>query len=308
MDDSDDDNFDPLELATVRNNFKLKEAERLAGSEVDEEDPSTDVETSTIQELKAKTNNEAGLVTKFREITQQDLPWIERLDFSTPHPLSLQNAHDDLKREAQFYALSLQGVGRALVQLDQARIPYVRPSDYFAEMIKPDSQMTKIKDALLKEKRRMDQTAERRKAQDSRKFAKQAKSEKRQEREKYKKDNLNAIKANKGQGDAQYHSTVGTIDAALQRVQKDKDGNKKAGGEKNKSRKRKQADEKYGHGGKKKHHRSNDATSARDVSSFSLAKQRAGPTGFSKNFQKGGSNKKGGSKRPGKNARANARK
>ena len=50
------------------------------------------------------------------------------------------------------YTCSLRGVHQAVEQLNAARISYLRPTDYFAEMIKPDQQMNKIKDTLLRER------------------------------------------------------------------------------------------------------------------------------------------------------------
>ena len=40
--------------------------------------------------------------------------------------------------------MTLGGVNTALAKLKQNAIPYRRPADFFAEMIKPDSQMAKV--------------------------------------------------------------------------------------------------------------------------------------------------------------------
>jgi len=69
--------------------------------------------------------------------------WVEKLDLSCP-PVQLDNVHDDLKREAAFYERTLAAVKQGLIQLRHAGVPYQRPADFFAEMIKPDSQMAKV--------------------------------------------------------------------------------------------------------------------------------------------------------------------
>ncbi|KAI3517596.1 hypothetical protein L1887_16811 [Cichorium endivia] len=52
-------------------------------------------------------------------------------------------------------------------------LPFLRPSDYYAKMVKIDSHTEKIKGRLLVEKRRMEEAEERRKARDNKKKAKE---------------------------------------------------------------------------------------------------------------------------------------
>jgi rRNA-processing protein EBP2 len=42
------------------------------------------------------------------------------------------------------YQHTLSAVKQALTQLDQAKIPYQRPDDYYAEMVKTDAHMAKV--------------------------------------------------------------------------------------------------------------------------------------------------------------------
>ena len=56
-------------------------------------------------------------------------------------------------------------------------IPYHRPDDYYAEMVKTDEHMKKVKGVLLKEKREIEEAAERKKNRVHKKFAKQVQAE-----------------------------------------------------------------------------------------------------------------------------------
>jgi rRNA-processing protein EBP2 len=124
--------------------------------------------------------------------------------------LDLPNPNDDLKREAAFYQRALQNAKQGLEQLLHYQVPFRRPADYFAEMVrmqtlvairtrvgalsnappptqvKSDSHMAKVKASLIAERQRMDAVAERKRRQEHKKFAKQAYSAKLQQRAKEK--------------------------------------------------------------------------------------------------------------------------
>lgn len=270
MSDESDDDFDPQELAVVRQNKldKLKEA-----GDIDDE----------VIALGDHTNNKVGMLAKLEEIKQENLPWIERLDFTTG--AITVDAHDDLKREAEFYTQSLRGVHTAIIQLDQARIPYVRPGDFFAEMIKPDTQMRKIKDSLLKERLKMETVANRIKQKSSKKFQRKVHAERLEQKAQEKRDGMAAFKKSKaGNIHNEFkveRSMVGTIDDALKRKQS---------GDGKVNKKRQRANSKYGFGGKKKYVKRNDGESAANPrNGFSVAKNRQ-KAGLS--MQKPGSRKK----------------
>lgn len=57
------------------------------------------------------------------------------------------DVHDDLQREAAFYDHCLKGVKTAFGKLDTLGLDYLRPSDYYAEMIKTDEHMSKVKES-----------------------------------------------------------------------------------------------------------------------------------------------------------------
>ncbi len=84
--------------------------------------------------------------------------------------------------KAEFYKQTLQGVKQAIVQLDHSGVPYKRPADFYAESVKPDSHMAKIKQVLINEKRKIEETEERKKQRDYKKFAREVQSQKVQAR------------------------------------------------------------------------------------------------------------------------------
>lgn len=71
---------------------------------------------------------------------------------------------------------------------------FTRPNDYFAEMVKADEHMGRIKAKLVEEAAGKKASAEARKQRDLKKFGKQVQVAKLQEREKEKRSTLEKIK------------------------------------------------------------------------------------------------------------------
>jgi len=67
---------------------------------------------------------------------------------SIPSALSV---HDDIKREIAFYNMTRENVKKGMDILIQAKVPIARPDDFFAEMLKTDEQMGKVKSRLMKQ-------------------------------------------------------------------------------------------------------------------------------------------------------------
>lgn len=121
------------------------------------------------------------------------VPWLETLALTSPKPVQIDNTHDDLKRETEFYMVTLQGVKKGLAQLESSGVPFKRPEDYFAEMVKTDTHMAKVKDVLLAEHKRIEAVAIRKHNQEHKKFAKETRVAKIEEKAKEKRDSLSAI-------------------------------------------------------------------------------------------------------------------
>ena len=83
------------------------------------------------------------------------LDWKETLDMSVDLG-EVDNANDDIKRELAFYEASVKAVMDGRKKLKENGIPYLRPDDYLAEMVKDDKKMKLIeqkKNAIEEEKR-----------------------------------------------------------------------------------------------------------------------------------------------------------
>jgi rRNA-processing protein EBP2 len=113
---------------------------------------------------------------------------------STSEPVVIDDVSDDLKRELAFYAQSLSAAQEGRKLLKEEGVPFTRPTDYFAEMVKADEHMAKIKAKLIEEAAGKKASAEARKQRDLKKFGKQVQVAKLQERDKERKQTLDKIK------------------------------------------------------------------------------------------------------------------
>lgn len=235
----------------------------------------------------------------------------------------------------------MNAASEGLARLSDLRIPYRIPADYYAERVKPDAHMARIKDRLIEEKQKMESVAERRAQKENRKFAKKVQATKLQEKQKEKKANLEAAGRMRKKGGGEEGIELGVERSLLPGVQQHLQANRREEDERRQRRnfKREAKDKKYGFGGKKRNIKRNDRTSARDDSEYKLSNNRSFNKGSFKGFKeqkpgsygdrrsqsnKGqqrnrngsafnmgrvGSHKKGGKpNRPGKAARAQSRK
>lgn len=78
--------------------------------------------------------------------------------------------------------------------MDDEGIPFRRPDDYFAEMVKDDEHMARIQKKLGLEKRRAVANETAKRQRELRKFGKQIQEQKLKEREEAKKSSINSVK------------------------------------------------------------------------------------------------------------------
>lgn len=179
--------------------------------------------------------------------------------------------------------MSLASASEGLARLTDLRIPFRIPPDFFAERVKPDKHMARIKDKLLEERRKMDSVADRKKTKEEKRFAKSVQSAKLQEKSADKKAALEAAsklrKQSKEDGRelAVERSILPGIAAHMAANRADE-----AARREKKSAKREAKDKKYGHGGKKRNVRKNDSGSSQQ-GKFDLGKNRGNFAGFKDN-------------------------
>jgi rRNA-processing protein EBP2 len=238
--------------------------------------------------------------------TQQQ-PWIETLAITSSAPTHVANIDDDLERELAFYNQALGSAQVAIKRMEEGGIPWRRPPDYFAEMVKSDEHMAKVKEQLLHEQNVIEGAEQRRKQREAKKFGKQVAAERKKERAQEKKKAITSVSALRKQRERDGFSGDLDMDAELAKMD-GRGGGKNAFGKNSrksalgdrftpsqKAGKRANRDSKYGFGGPKRVRKQNDAYSAAGGDYKSSSKSTPGS-----------GNKKGRGKqqRPGKSRRA----
>ena len=148
-----------------------------------------EVKTSFYNRLESK-----KLIKKFGKI-----PFLEHMSISNEKPCEMApgaaqlEINDDIKREVLFYNMTRENVMKGMQVMVQAKVPISRPDDFFAEMLKTDDHMVKVKGRLLKQKMKIQKFEEKKQSMENKKFHKAIKSFTQQKRHQEKKDNLQAI-------------------------------------------------------------------------------------------------------------------
>ena len=286
--DSDSDDDQPFDNdAADEDDIALSDIESLASE--DKED--------VVPHQRLTINNTAALQRAYKSFAlPASLPFLHNQTITSAEPVVIEDVEDDLNRELSFYKQSLDAVKDARAKLKKEGVPFTRPTDYFAEMVKSEEQMGKVKAKLVDEAARKKASADARRQRDLKKFGKAVQVAKLQERDRTKRDTMDKINSlkRKRAGGADLNDKEDNFDVALEDAavteKKDRAERKAKGAEAGQNRKRQKKDEKYGFGGKKRHAKSNDAKSSSEMGGFSAKRMKGKPTG--------------GAKRPGKSQRA----
>ncbi|XP_052199399.1 probable rRNA-processing protein EBP2 homolog [Diospyros lotus] len=264
-------------------------------SESDSEDGNEDVKLT--EPAKNAIYNKDGLLDKLGDISWPDnVDWMHKLSLDISREQEV-DVNDDLARELAFYTQALEGTRHALVKFQSVRLPFLRPSDYYAEMVKSDSHMERVKSRLLADKRNIEEAEERRKAREAKKISKEIQAQKLKERAKQKKEEIESVKKWRKQRQQSGFAAGGDKDAdiglsfedgkSFERSNKkrpgvapgDRSGGrsrqgggggrglKRGGGKKMKGREFR--DSKFGFGGRKGLRKQNSAETTNDIGGFS---------------------------------------
>ncbi|KIV92916.1 hypothetical protein PV10_04175 [Exophiala mesophila] len=331
-DGSSDDQFESFDEEDGQNGDQageVKNGEQNPEDEDDDdeedEDEESDVALSdldpedledTIPHQRMTINNTSALIAARKRISliqSQDT----KIPFHTHNSListldaastSIPDPNDDLTRELEFYRIARTATLTARTLFLKENIPFTRPSDYFAEMVKTDEHMGRIKKKMYDDAAGKKASAEAKKLRDAKKFGKQVQVAKEQERAKLKRETLDKIKDLKrkrkgndpgkvresdrpGRGGAHDDDIFESI-AVESAPTKDRSGRERGGSNANNNFKRQKRDQKFGFGGKKRFSKSGDAISSGDLGGFSVGRMKN---------KSGG---RGGKQRPGKSRRA----
>ncbi|XP_068675751.1 probable rRNA-processing protein EBP2 [Montipora foliosa] len=272
------------------------------------------------QSARVPHNNVAGMKQKLEQISQ-NLDWIERMDITVesqqieeggtlkttaaPTPNSEKSIHDDFQREMRFYKQAQVAMRKGLNKLKQLGIPSKRPEDYFAEMLKTDDHMQRVRGRLLSKQQAMERSEKAKKQREMKKFGKKVQREVLQKRQQEKKAMMEAVKGMKKEGKHSAHPDLAGDKDEFQ-IQTERGSSSIMQGKvvkRGRSAKRKGKDAKFGLGGKKSGMKRNTTQSFSDVSSFNSAKHSKMPRA-----KAGKMGKKRKNVRPGKSRRKRMKK
>ncbi|SNX87604.1 related to EBP2 - required for pre-rRNA processing and ribosomal subunit assembly [Melanopsichium pennsylvanicum] len=282
---------------------------------------SEQAKASRVQRIKI--NNEAALRRIYSDMrldnpsSSSKLPWIETMRVTYPNSISSEvtDVENDLERELAFYKQALHAAVEGKKLVEASGTLFSRPSDYFAEMVKTDEHMERIRQKLLDETAAIKASEAAKKQRELKKFGKKVQVEKLQERIRNKKEmneRVNSLKRKHGGANVGDDTDGDDFDVRVEEAIGERPAKKQAmegkGGRSptNKAKMPRNArDAKYGFGGKKKYSKSNTAESTNDFrvgptrgARGSKPKTTSGKAGFRPK------QKSGAAKRPGKARRA----
>ncbi|KAL1620170.1 rRNA-processing protein EBP2 [Neofusicoccum ribis] len=312
--DSDEEESSKIDLSRLEEDDSDSSGEELEDDDDDDEEEEEEEEDVPLSDLDSVASDEKGDIVPHQRLTinntsallaavhriewkTKKLPFSDHQAVTSDEAIEIADTNDDLGRELAFYQQALSAVKTARGALKKEGVPFSRPTDYFAEMVKSDEHMGKIKQKLIDEAAGKKAAAEARRQRDLKKFGKAVQVAKEQEKAKSKRETMekiNLLKRKRQGADLEKEKEDDLFDVALEdsaeTERKEKLARKQGrGGAPNPKRAKKDA--KYGFGGKKRFAKSNDANSSADMKGFSVKKMKAG----------------GAKQRPGK-ARRNARK
>lgn len=202
---------DTLKKSEIANLAAQKKAAAQEDGDEEEEEDEEDIPMSDLEDLddedkediiphqRLTINNTTALLAALNRIS---IPTDKSVPFATHQSIistdltseAIPDVSDDLQRELAFYSQSLEAARSARKLLRKENVPFSRPKDYFAEMIKEDAHMEKVKAKLVEEASNKKAAQEARKLRDLKKFGKQVQVAKLQERQKAKRETLEKIK------------------------------------------------------------------------------------------------------------------
>lgn len=205
-DDEDDEEFTEAKesLEDDDEDEEDEEEENEEEEEEEEEDiplseAELDDDADVVPHTKLTVNNTAALRESLARI---QLPWAtlpfnegQQVTFHSKVEDDITDIYDDTQRELQFFKQGLDAAHEARKKLTALNVPFSRPMDYFAEMVKTDEHMDKLKAKLVQEASEGKAREEARKQRKLKKFGKQVQHETLQARQKEKRDTLEQIKS-----------------------------------------------------------------------------------------------------------------
>jgi len=237
--------------------------------------PITDEEEETPVQEESNKASALALQQRLEEI-KPNLPFMETLTITSTSPLPFSSTkdlvHDDLKREVIFYNTALEATKLAKTQFLEQNVPFARPQDFYAEMVKTDDHMRKVKDRLLFEGKKIAAFEQRKMNKETKLRSKENKNKAQELKNKDKREHFDALKNWERDGKRRRGDGTDNDDDDENRF-------KRYFNEDGKNPRRIALDRKYGHGGpakKKGHFKQTDKKALNDYSDFKKNNKRPG--------------------------------
>ena len=193
------------------------------GEEDDDEDddeeediPLSDVDSissDVVPRTRLTINNRSALSASLARIALPSQPFSLTQSHTAPSSAGatesgIPDVSDDVVREAAFTRQARLAAVHARAELRREGVPFSRPGDYFAEMLKADGHMEKVRGRLVEVEGAKRAAAEARRLRDAKKMGKQVQREKLQERARTRKMDEEKIRGLKRSTYSFFFSTV----------------------------------------------------------------------------------------------------
>ncbi|GFZ45146.1 hypothetical protein JCM24511_02872 [Saitozyma sp. JCM 24511] len=199
--DDEDEDAEDDEEAPVDNSILISAPEEDV-LELDEVGSEVSVDEDAVPERKVMINNRPAMRILTDQIKMTNAPWPEHLVMSSKEIIDVDPS-DDLQREMAFYKVALEQVAPARKLAAKYDIPFSRPTDYYAEMVKSDEHMERVRSKLVEEAQGIKKSEAAKKQRDLKKYGKQIQVEKLKQREMDKKgfqDKVQGLKRKRKEG------------------------------------------------------------------------------------------------------------
>lgn len=163
-------------------------------SDLSEED-----RTDIVPHHRQTINNGPAIIASTKSVTiaKPEMPFSAHNSLVSLLPAlatSVPDPNDDLTRELEFYRIAQDAAVSARELLLEAGIPFSRPNDYFAEMVKTDEHMGKVRKKMYDEAAAKKASSEAKAQRQAKKFGKQVQRAKEEERARTRRETLDKIK------------------------------------------------------------------------------------------------------------------
>lgn len=147
-----------------------QEDDELSDLEIDNEERVVEEEINDVETLNKRT---AVIKEDFQKLMKsKDIDWLETMDLTSDQAVNPDlNIDDDIRRELIFYNITLRNTAIGINKLRERNQKLNRPDDFFAEMVKSDLQMQKVKKMIVTEQIRIKKFEEKKQKMQNIKFS-----------------------------------------------------------------------------------------------------------------------------------------